>query len=109
MQFNWKLERNMICLEHKSFGVRSWELGLRTEVCVYLTIGLFIIVGQPSASHKVNGKDRILNEGKDKIAEGKGNIDEIELQNLYINSISGTVARDSLQSPAIGFPSALSW
>jgi len=36
-------------------------------------------------------KAESLNKGN--VAEGKGNIAEIELKNLFINSISGTVSR----------------
>jgi len=35
----------------------------------------------------------ILSKGKGNVAEGKGNIAEIELKNLFINSISGTALR----------------
>jgi len=53
---------------------------LRTEACVYLTFGLFILIGQLSAALEVNdkGKGRILNKGKGNIVEGIGNIAEIE-------------------------------
>jgi len=47
----------------------------------------------------VNGKGRILNKGKANIAEGKGNIAEIEFQKLFTNSIRETVSQDGSFSP----------
>jgi len=76
-------------------GLWTEKFGLRTEACVYFTIGLFILAGRSSAALEVNGKGkgRILNKGKGNVAEGKGNIADIEFKNLFINSISGTVSR----------------
>jgi len=84
-------------------GVRTKEFKLRTEACVYFTIGLFILAGRSSAALEVNGKGegrilnkgegRILNKGKVNVAGAKRNIAEIELENLFINSISATVSR----------------
>jgi len=76
-------------------GLQTNEFGPRTEACVNFTIGLFFLAGRSSAALEVNGKGkgRILNNGKGNVAEGKGNIAEIEFKYLLINSISGTVSR----------------
>jgi len=56
--------------------LRRKVFGFRAEGFVYFTIGLFILAGRPSAALEVNGKGkgRILNEGKENVAEGKGRI-----------------------------------
>jgi len=61
-----------------------------------LLYDLFILAGRSSAAVEVNGKDkgRILNKDKDNVANGKGNIAEIEFKNLLTNSISRTVGLD---------------
>jgi len=85
--------RNASELRTQYCGLRTKEFGLRTKACVYFTIGLFILAGRSSAALEVNGKGkgRILNKGN--IAEGKGNIANIEFKILFLNSISGTVSR----------------
>jgi len=64
------------------------------EACFYFTIGLFILAGRSSAALEVNekGKGSILSKGKGNVAEGNGNIAEIEFKNAFINSINGTVS-----------------
>jgi len=39
--------------------LRKKEFGLRTEACVYFTIGLFILAGRSSAALEVNGKGKV--------------------------------------------------
>jgi len=87
--------RNAICSELRTQYCGLWteKFGLRTEVCFYFTVGLFILEGRSSAALEVDGKGKILNKGKGNVAEGKGNIAEIEFKNLFINSISRNVSR----------------
>jgi len=56
---------------------------------------LFILAGRSRTALEVNGKGkgRLLSKGKGNVAERKGNIGEIEIKNLFLNSISGTVIR----------------
>jgi len=97
-------------------GLRPWEIGLRTEACVYFTIGLLILAGLPSAALELNGKGigSILNEGKgniseDKgnIAEGKGNIVEIEFKNLCI--LIQTRKEVNFGKPKFAYPCSYSY
>jgi len=58
-------------------------------------LNLFILAGRSSAALVVNGKGkgRILIKGKGNVGKGKDNMVEIEITNLFINSISETVSR----------------